>query len=61
MPYLPERSANFAFSYFRVQLLMQELANQNEHSLAELEQACQDAERRAQVVSLIFADGPSTQ
>ena len=33
---------------FTVQRLTQELANQKEHSLAELEQARQDAECRAQ-------------
>ena len=44
-----------------VQHLTQKLANQKEQSLAELEQAIQDAERRAQQVCPVLADGLSTQ
>ena len=46
---------------FTIQRLMQELANQKEHSLTELEQARQDTEHRSQVVHPIYADGLSTQ
>ena len=42
-----------------IQSLKQELANNKEHHLRELDQAIQDAERRAQQSSPVFADGPS--
>ena len=42
------------------QSLKQELANNREHHLQELDQALQDAERRAQLITPVFA-GTSTQ
>ena len=46
---------------FMAQRLTQELANQKEHSLAELERALQDAERGAEQVRPVLDDVFSTQ